>query len=77
MTARDFCYWLQGCFELAEASKSPGKIYLDEAQTECVRKHLAMVFLHEIDPSFGDKAKQDALNMAHNVGKFKDAVMRC
>ena len=62
MTSRDFCYWLQGFFEVREASGgySPG---LNSAQEEMIRKHLAMVFIHEIDPSFGKD--NDALNAAH------------
>jgi len=46
MTSRDFCYWLQGYFEISKAST------LSEEQTQDVRNHLNMVFIHEIDPSF-------------------------
>jgi hypothetical protein len=59
MTSRDFCYWLQGLFELGEPQS------LDAKQTELVRRHLAMVFIHEIDPSAGPPEKQAALNAAH------------
>lgn len=45
MTSRDFCFWLQGFFELSNEK------YLDETQTNMIKKHLAMVFVHEIDPS--------------------------
>lgn len=45
MRSRDFVYWLQGMFELSDLKT------LDERQTELVRRHLAMVFKHEIDPS--------------------------
>lgn len=44
MNARDFAYWLQGLFELTNATT------LDAAQTTKIRNHLAMVFLHDIDP---------------------------
>jgi hypothetical protein len=47
MTSRDFCYWLQGYFEIC-----PNKS-LNAHQVEIIKKHLAMVFVHEIDPSFG------------------------
>jgi len=61
MTSRDFAYWLQGFFEIA-----PNAITLSEQQVATVKKHLAMVFVHEIDPSFGGKESQDKLNDIHN-----------
>lgn len=61
MTSRDFCFWLQGYFEISGASE----MNVDEIRE--VRKHLAMVFKHEIDPSHGDQATQDALNAIHDA----------
>lgn len=64
MTSRDFCYWLQGYFELT------GKDNIREIpqwQIEKIRNHLAMVFKHEIDPSFGDKKHQDELTKIHDA----------
>ena len=43
MKSRDFCYWLQGLFELG------GPNTLDARQTELIKRHLALVFKHEID----------------------------
>jgi len=48
MTSRDFAYWLQGLFELADPKT------LNENQTDLIRRHLALVFIHEIDPSHSD-----------------------
>lgn len=59
MTSRDFCYWLQGLFELG----SP--VALDAKQTDLVKVHLAMVFVHEINPSAGDAKQQAVLNDIH------------
>lgn len=59
MTSRDFCYWLQGLFELG-ADKT-----LNARQTDLVKRHLAMVFQHDIDPSAGGPAEQEALNKTH------------
>lgn len=59
MNSRDFCYWLQGLFEVGQPTT------LNANQIDLIKRHLAMVFLHEIDPSFGPKQKQDALNDAH------------
>lgn len=53
------CYWLQGFFELTETKT------LNTKQTELIRKHLAMVFIHEIDPSMGNKEHQVKLSDAH------------
>ena len=38
MTERDFCYWLQGLFEVAKPEA------LTKEQTAMVREHLALVF---------------------------------
>ena len=62
MKSRDFCYWLQGLFELAEPST------LDEKQVQTIRNHLNMVFYYEVDPSYGGKDVQDALNDLHSGG---------
>ena len=59
MTSRDFVYWLQGYFELS------GNEMLSLEQTKTIKNHLHMVFIHEIDPSFGDKTKQEVLTKAH------------
>lgn len=63
MTSRDFCYWLQGQFEL-----NPGAKALTAQQTKLIKQHLHMVFLHEIDPSMGPKGHQKKLNEAHIGG---------
>lgn len=61
MKSRDFCYWLQGYFELASAQG------LTKEQVDTIKAHLSMVFIHEIDPSF-PQHQQQSLNEAHNVG---------
>ena len=48
MTSVQFCYWLQGLFELAETKT------LDEKQVETIKNHLKLVFLYDIDPSYTD-----------------------
>ena len=70
MTSRDFCYWLQGFFELAPAAG----VTAEQAAT--IKKHLNMVFAHEIDPSFGKPAHQAALDQLH-YGAAADIKMRC
>jgi hypothetical protein len=70
MSSRVFCFWLQGFFEIQDPKT------LDEKQLEAVKKHLSLVFIHEIDPSMGGKKEQDKLNQAHH-GPGKDLLMRC
>jgi len=72
MKSRDFCYWLQGFFEINEAGLehvSEDSTRHDQAlepkQVEMIKKHLRLVFKHEIDPSMGD---QEALNSLHEDG---------
>ena len=62
MTSRDFCYWLQGFFELKEEKGGP----LTKYQEECIKKHLALVFVHEIDPSFPNKPVLDSIHNDSN-----------
>lgn len=67
MKSRDFCYWLQGFFEVRRADKNVSQSISLE-QVGCIETHLKMVFKHEIDPSHGDQAHQDELSQIHNPG---------
>lgn len=60
MSSRDFCYWLQGHFELSAAQGG-----LTQEQADKIKNHLAMVFVHEIDPAAGEAAHQAKLNDLH------------
>jgi hypothetical protein len=64
MKSRDFCFWLQGFFEMRgpEENAPPPSL----AQMAAIRSHLSLVFKHEIDPSMGDAAHQSTLNDAHS-----------
>ncbi len=72
MTSRDFCFWLQGYFEINDAAHV-GSTEITRVQGEMIRKHLNMVFLHEIDPSYGDAKHQEKLNQAHAGEPVKTA----
>lgn len=64
MTTVQFAFWLQGFFELSNPKT------LNEEQTEMVKKHLALVFYHEIDPSYSsDPKKQEEMNKIHSGSK--------
>ena len=80
MTSREFCYWLQGMYELN------GLPTLDERRTRMIKNHLDMVFIHEIDPSYPEKKKLDHAhtqlwnntdNVAHSKPEGSPPVMRC
>lgn len=63
MKSHEFCYWLQGFFELRNAGKEIGG--LSKEQVDCVAGHLALVFKHEIDAKYGDEQHQAELNEIH------------
>ena len=67
-----------GYFEISEPKT------ISENETEIIKKHLALVFKHEIDPSMGDQNHQNELNAIHNTPpkpsfpeNRDDVVMRC
>lgn len=66
MKSRDFCFWLQGFFEIGKPTER-----LTKEQLELIRKHLYLVFEHEIDPSMGDEEHQEKLNNIH------ESKLRC
>lgn len=66
MNATDFCYWLQGFFELASQSGSQEPITLSRQQVEVIRRHLNLVFAHDIDPKAGPPEYQAMLQQIHN-----------
>jgi hypothetical protein len=71
MTSRDFVFWLQGFFELQDPKT------LDEKKTELIKKHLHLVFKHEIDPSYGDEEHQAELDAIHNPDPLGGARINC
>lgn len=70
MTSRDFCYWLQGYMELSEASSASG-VGFSPTQRAKIEAHLALVFVHEIDPSMGNAEHQAKLDEVHGSNTEK------
>jgi hypothetical protein len=66
MKSVEFCYWLQGMFELSEP------IFLDAHQTDLIKRHLNLVFKHDIDPSYPQE-QQSTLNAIHSG----ETLIRC
>jgi hypothetical protein len=61
MKSVEFCFWLQGFFELSETEQ------LTPRQVEIIKNHLKLVFYHEIDPSYSDDAAvQDEMQAIHD-----------
>ena len=72
MTSRDFCYFLQGFYEIG------GVKAITLEQSQLIQRHLALVFKHEIDPSAGDEAHQQELNEIHTPQlKPSNQLYRC
>ena len=78
MTSRDFAFWLQGFFEVANP------ISIGSKETEMIKRHLNLVFKHEIDPSMGDEKHQQVLNEIHTPSKWSSTfsnpdkeILRC
>jgi len=73
MTSRDFCFWLQGFFEVS------GFTDITAAQTEKIKAHLALVFKHEIDPSIdkGDPKTKLQLDAIHGSDPLGPTHFRC
>lgn len=76
MTSREFCYWFQGYLELNDTTGTGLHSGLSVDQLRKVKRHLDLVFAHEIDPSQGNDAHQAALNQIHN-GNDADSAPRC
>lgn len=67
MTSRDFCYWLQGFFEINDIHTPTSKQGLSDSQVQVIKNHLNLVFYHEINPSYtSDKEEQKKMNKIHN-----------
>jgi hypothetical protein len=76
MTSRDFAYWLQGFFEVSNPET------ITKEQTDMIKRHLNLVFFHEIDPSYtDDPKKQEQMNHIHkpkpNYLDDKGQLFRC
>ncbi len=78
MKSTEFAYWLMGYFEIS------GSEELTKKQVEIIKKHLNLVFFHEIDPSYtNDTIKQEFMNAIHSGAtlgsklKSGEELMRC
>lgn len=74
MTSRDFCYWLQGAFEVLDPKG------LDERQLQIIKNHLNLVFKHEIDgpdPTGELQATHDGKTKPRPPQDYSKELVRC
>lgn len=69
MNSRDFCYWLQGFFEMRESSAP-----ITEKQAEMIKNHLNLVFKHEIDGLYEAKPEDKQLLQEIHDGSKKNPI---
>lgn len=74
MKATEFCYWLQGYFELHGDIGAEG---LSKRQVDLIRNHLALVFVHDIDPKAGPPEYREILNDILSGRGTRDIRMKC
>lgn len=66
MKATEFCYWLQGFFEIGYNHTPSSAKSLTSTQIEMIERHLEMVFAHDIDPKAGSEGHQHILQEIHD-----------
>lgn len=76
MQAINFCYWLQGFFELNSFNGKNLEISIEQAAI--IQCHLNLVFKHEIDPDvFKNKTKEEIAEYIaiHSGAKRGDKII--
>lgn len=72
MNTIDFCYWLQGYFEISNSDE------LSPEQVKIIKNHLNLTFRHEIDPlrELQTPIDKPTLDSLHTPGQ-NDLLFRC
>jgi hypothetical protein len=77
MRAEQFIFWIQGFFEISEASSKPEE-GLSKEQVDVIKRHLALVFKYDIDPTMPDPTGElQSVHDGPNVIKPVDVTYRC
>lgn len=71
MNTIDFCYWLQGYFEIS------GNTEISKEQAEVIKNHLNLVFKHEIDPLRESETTATPSVLSHAHSPQNDMLFRC
>jgi len=70
MNSIDFCYWLQGYFEISDAKE------ITPTQLEVIKNHINLVFKHEIDP-LRDSQTSTPASILNSIHSLNDSLVRC
>ena len=63
MNRVNFCYWLQGYFEIANPKG------ISKEELKMIKSHLQLTFKNDIDLEYGDKSHQKKLSELHWEGR--------
>ena len=70
MNTIDFCFWLQGYFEISGTSE------ISEDKAKIIQNHLSLVFKHEIDPLREGETTTPPI-MLQSAHDGNDLLVRC
>ena len=70
MNAIDFCFWLQGYFEISDSN------HLSDEQVVAIKNHLNLTFKHEIDP-LRESQTETPVQVLNNTHSGNDIKYRC
>ncbi len=59
MNMRDFCFWLQGFFEINDKGPKQASYELTHQQIATIREHLNMVFEHVVGDAVAHEVKPE------------------
>lgn len=75
MKPDQFCYWLQGFFELSDEDT------INEVQIDAIKRHLNLVFVHSLDPESESETSATKWDLQHahdgNDVHNKETLYRC
>jgi len=71
MNTIDFCFWLQGYFEIS------GDTEISKEQAKIIQNHLNLVFKHEIDPLREGETTTASHVLNHAHSPENDVLYRC
>ena len=72
MTAREYVYWLCGFFEITGETKP-----LTVEQVDMIKRHLNLVFKHEIDASYLNLNQEEAQAIHDGKSHPNNQRIRC
>lgn len=74
MTPQEFCYWLQGFFEIA--SESNAKVTLTQGQVDMIQRHLNLVFTNVTKTKISGKTKVESDLSPESIKELMELISR-